>query len=163
MITRRQALIALPAATLALPAWAQKKNRAPQLLPDLVRTFVGAAHGDLDKTRAMLAETPGLLNATWDWGGGDFEAAIGGAGHMGRRDIAEFLLSQGARMDIFVAAMLGRLDILKPTLDAFPSLAQSLGPHGIALLAHAEKGGEAAQPVVAYLNSLTQVTSGTGC
>ena len=73
---------------------------------------------------------------------------------MGRRDIAEFLLSQGARMDIFVAAMLGRLDILKPTLDAFPSLAQSLGPHGITLLAHAEKGGEAAQPVVAYLNSL---------
>ena len=153
MITRRQALIALPAATLALPAWAQKKNRAPQLLPDLVRTFVGAAHGDLDKTRAMLGETPGLLNATWDWGGGDFEAAIGGAGHMGRRDIAEFLLSQGARMDIFVAAMLGKLDIVKAMAAAYPGLLQSKGPHGIPLMTHARKGGAQAEPVVAFLES----------
>jgi len=164
MITRRQILIAVPAATviLALPAWAQKKERPPALAPDLVRTFVGAAHGDLEKTRAMLAETPGLLNATWDWGGGDFETAIGGAGHMGRKDIAEFLLSQGARMDIFVAAMLGRLDILKTTLAAYPGLAQSKGPHGITLMAHAEKGGESAQEVVAYLRSLNEVAAG-GC
>ena len=62
-----------------------------------------AAHGDLEKTKAMLAETPSLLNATWDWGGGDFEMAIGGAGHMGRRDIALFLISQGGRFDLFVA------------------------------------------------------------
>ena len=165
MITRRQVLIAVPGATLslALPAWSQKKERPPALLAELVRSFVGAAHGDLDKTRAMLAETPGLLNATWDWGGGDFEAAIGGAGHMGRHDIAEFLLAQGARMDIFVAAMLGRLAIVKAALAAYPALAQSRGPHGITLLEHAEKGGEAAQPVVAYLHSLEQMAADTGC
>ena len=59
-------------------------------------------------TKALLAEQPSLLNATWDWGGGDFETGLGGAGHMGNREIAEFLIGQGARLDIFVATMLGR-------------------------------------------------------
>ncbi len=49
----------------------QKKERPPALDPALVKEFVGAAHGDLDKVKSMLATTPGLLNATWDWGGGD--------------------------------------------------------------------------------------------
>jgi len=34
----------------------------------------------------MLSEHPTLLNAEYDWGAGDFELAIGGAGHMGRHD-----------------------------------------------------------------------------
>ncbi len=65
----------------------------------LVREFVGKAHADFDATRTLLAEHPSLLNATWDWGGGDFETGLGGASHMGSRDIAEFLIGQGARMD----------------------------------------------------------------
>src|SRR5262245_8297067 len=91
----------------------QSPPRPPALAADLVKEFVVAAHGNLEKTKAMLAAEPGLVNATWDWGGGDFEQAIGGAGHMGRKDIADFLISQGARMDIFVAAMLGDLDLVK--------------------------------------------------
>ncbi|HEX3587918.1 MAG TPA: ankyrin repeat domain-containing protein [Candidatus Angelobacter sp.] len=122
--------------------------------PELVKEFVVAAHVDLDKTKAMLAETPSLLNATWDWGGGDFEMAIGGAGHMGRRDIALFLIGQGGRFDLFVAAMLGRLDVVKPMLTAFPHLADSKGPHGIPLMIHAQKGGEEAAEVAAFLESL---------
>ncbi len=102
----------------------------------------------------MLAETPSLLNATWDWGGGDFEMAIGGAGHMGRRDIALFLISQGGRFDLFVAAMLGRLDVVKPMLTAFPHLADSKGPHGIPLMVHAQKGGQEAAEVAAFLEGL---------
>ncbi|HWF05544.1 MAG TPA: ankyrin repeat domain-containing protein [Candidatus Angelobacter sp.] len=129
-------------------------KRPDPLKPDLVKDFVIAAHGNLDKTQAMLAETPRLLNATWDWGGGDFEMAIGGAGHMGRRDIALFLISQGGRFDLFVAAMLGRLDVVKPMLTAFPSLADSKGPHGIPLMAHAQKGGQDAAEVAAFLESL---------
>jgi hypothetical protein len=66
---------------------------------------------------------------------------------MGRKDIALFLISSGARMDIFHAAMLGRLDIVKPMLTAFPNLAASKGPHGITLMAHAQKGGEEASRV----------------
>jgi hypothetical protein len=129
-------------------------KRPPALPPDLVREFVGKAHGDLAATKALLAETPGLLNATWDWGGGDFEMGIGGAGHMGNREIAEFLLSQGGRMDIFVAAMLGKLDIVKALLAAYPNLLQSKGPHGIPLMTHAKKGGAPAEGVVAYFESL---------
>jgi hypothetical protein len=130
------------------------KPKPDPLKPELVKEFVMAAHVDLDKTKAMLAETPSLLNATWDWGGGDFEMAMGGAGHMGRRDIALFLISQGGRFDLFVATMLGRLDVVKPMLTAFPHLADSKGPHGIPLMVHAQKGGQDAAEVAAFLEGL---------
>jgi hypothetical protein len=130
------------------------KPRPDPLKPEQVKEFVVAAHGDLDKTKTMLAETPSLLNATWDWGGGDFEMAIGGAGHMGRRDIALFLISQGGRFDLFVATMLGRLDVVRPMLTAFPHLAESKGPHGIPLMVHAQKGGQEAAEVAAFLEGL---------
>jgi hypothetical protein len=151
------------AATPAAPATAPQgqtsnaaasKPRPDPLKPELVKEFVSAAHVDLEKTKAMLAETPSLLNATWDWGGGDFEMAIGGAGHMGRRDIALFLIGQGGRFDLFVATMLGRLDVVKPMLTAFPQLAESKGPHGIPLMVHAQKGGQEAAEVAAFLEGL---------
>jgi hypothetical protein len=146
------------AAALAAPALAQTPapevpKRPDPLAPALVREFVVKAHGDLAATRSLLAETPGLLNATWDWGGGDFEMGLGGAGHMGNREIAEFLIGQGARMDVFVAAMLGHLDIVKAMLAAFPPLLHARGPHGIPLIAHARKGGAPADAVVAFLES----------
>jgi phage tail protein X len=128
--------------------------KPPPLEPLLVKEFVGAAHGDLDKTRRMLDAEPGLLNATWDWKAGDFETALGGAGHMGRHDIAEYLIAQGARLDLFVAAMLGELGIVRAILDARPGLARSKGPHGITLVAHAKAGGERAVEVLRYLEAL---------
>jgi hypothetical protein len=129
-------------------------ERPPALASATVQEFVRKAHADLAATRAMLAEQPSLLNATWDWGGGDFETGIGGAGHMGNRDIAEFLISQGARLDIFVAAMLGKLEVVRAMLGAWPGLLQSKGPHGIPLLRHARAGAEPARAVVDYLQSL---------
>jgi hypothetical protein len=57
----------------------------------------------------------------------------------------------GARMDIFQAAMLGRLEIVKPMLLAYPSLAASKGRHGITLMEHAEAGGDGALAVVLLL------------
>lgn len=132
----------------------QQQNRPPALSPDLVKEFVIAGHGNLDRTKELLGQEPGLLNATWDWGGGDFETALGGAGHMGRKDIAEFLLSQGSRMDIFVATMLGKLDIVKAMLTAYPELIHSKGPHGLTFLHHAKKGGDEALPVFSYLETL---------
>jgi hypothetical protein len=107
----------------------------------------------------MLAEQPRLLNAAWDWGGGDWETALGGAAHTGSRDIALYLLAQGARMDIFAAAMLGRLEIVQAIIEAFPPLAEAPGPHGIPLQAHARTGGAPAEPVSAFLESLQQVKS----
>jgi len=129
--------------------------RPPALDAALVKEFVIAGHANLEKTRAMLDAQPALLNATWDWGGGDWETALGGASHVGSKDVATFLLGRGARMDIFAAAMLGKLDVVKSMLAAFPELAQSRGPHGITLLAHAKKGGEEAAAVVTMLESLS--------
>ena len=143
--------LAEPTATEARP---KKKDKGPPLEDALVKDFVGAAHGNLDKVKQMLAQKPTLINATWDWGGGDWETALGGAGHMGRRDIAEYLLANGARIDVFVAAMLGKLEIVKAAVIAFPDTPNIKGPHGITLIRHAEAGGEQAAAVKAYLESL---------
>ena len=124
------------------------------LKPELVKEFVIKAHGDLGRVKELLEQEPRLLNACWDWGGGDFETAMGGAGHTGHADIAEFLLSRGARMDLFAAAMLGKIDIVRSTLLAYPSLKLSKGPHGFTLLHHARQGGEASRSVLDYLNEI---------
>ena len=120
----------------------------------LVQEFVGNAHGDLNRVKELLAQEHGLINATWDWGNGDFETALGAASHMGRSDIANFLLEHGARLDIFAAAMLGKLEIVKAALTAYPEAIKTPGPHGIPLIAHAQQGGDAARPVLEYLQSL---------
>ena len=126
----------------------------PALESKLVQEFVGKAHADLDRTKELLAQEPGLVNATWDWGGGDFETALGAASHMGRKDIANFLLEHGARLDIFAAAMLGKLDIVKAALTAYPNALKTPGPHGIPLIVHAQQGGDDAKAVLKYLGSL---------
>ena len=119
-----------------------------------VKRFVIAGHVNLAAVKAMLAEEPKLINGTIDWGNGDFETALGGASHMGRRDIAEFLLEHNARMDIFAATMLGKLDIVKAAVAAFPNIVHVAGPHGIPLIVHAEKGGPAAKDVLEFLRPL---------
>ena len=126
----------------------------PALESKLVQEFVGNAHGDLDRVTELLAQEPGLINATWDWGEGDFESALGAASHMGRKDIANFLLEHGARLDIFAAAMLGKLEIVKAALTAYPEALKTPGPHGIPLIAHAQQGGADAVAVLEYLQSL---------
>jgi hypothetical protein len=155
-VVRTTSGLVLCTSSLALAQTAQQPvPKRPDPLPaSMVQDFVRKAHADLPGTKALLAEQPALLNATWDWGGGDFETGIGGAGHMGNREIAELLIGHGARFDIFVAAMLGRLDIVKTLLTAWPALLQSRGPHGIPLLGHARAGGEGAKEVVDYLQSL---------
>lgn len=130
-------------------------DRGPPIDGALVKQFVIAGHGQLDKVKEMLAAQPALINATWDWGGGDFETALGGASHMGRPDIARFLLENNARMDLFAAAMLGRLDIIKAAAAAFPNILRVPGPHKIPLIAHAEKGGADAVAVVEFLKTLS--------
>jgi len=119
-----------------------------------VKRFVIAGHLNLAAVKAMLAEEPKLINGTIDWGTGDFEAALGGASHMGRRDIAEYLLEHNARMDVFAATMLGKLDIVEAAVAAFPNIVHVPGPHGIPLLVHAEKGGPAAKDVLEFLRPL---------
>jgi hypothetical protein len=96
-----------------------------------VQEFVAAAHGDLDTVRTAVEENPGLVNAAWDWGDGDWETGLG----------ALFLLDNGARLDLFAAAMLGYADVVRAALAAHPGLREAKGPHGIPLITHAEAGG----------------------
>jgi ankyrin repeat protein len=92
----------------------------------------------------LVAQEPNLVLASWDWGGGDWETALGGASHTGHREIAEFLLTWGARMDSFCAAMLGEREVVLALLKAEPSIATTKGPHGYSLLYHAAIGGDVA-------------------
>ena len=127
-------------------------SMAPDPLPaEKVKEFVIAGHGNLDKTKQLLSEFPSLLYATWDWGGGDFETALEGAGHVGNKDIANHLISVGARTNLFVLTMLGKTEIVKSYLEAYPGYLMAKGPHGFTLLHHAQKGGDDAQELLAYL------------
>jgi hypothetical protein len=121
---------------------------------ELVAEFVLKAHGDLGVVKQLLEQQPALVNAAWDWGGGDWETGLGAAAHVGRRDIAEYLLEHGARMDVFAAGMLGEVEIVRAMLDAQPELREARGPHGIPLLAHAEAGGEQAREVLDLLHAV---------
>jgi hypothetical protein len=125
----------------------------PQLDPAKVQAFVSNAHGDLDVVRALVEEEPALVNAAWDWGGGDWETGLGAAAHMGRRQIALYLLEHGARLDLFAAAMLGYFDVVSAILSDFPEMRDALGPHGIPLVEHARVGGADARAVLELLEA----------
>jgi hypothetical protein len=129
------------------------KQKAAPLDPQKVEAFVSRAHSDLEAVRELLDEEPALVNAAWDWGGGDWETALGAAAHMGRRQIALLLLEHGARLDLFAAAMLGYFDIVSAVLADFPEMHDAKGPHGIPLVEHARAGGEDARAIVELLES----------
>lgn len=134
------------------PSW---KNK--QINRTLAQDFVIYAHSDLKMVEKLCQREPGLVNASIDWGAGDWETGLGGASHMGRRDIVEFLLSKGARSDIFCAAMMGMLESVKQWLELEPKLIDAKGPHGFSLHFHAQVGQEKAKPVLDYLQSIKEV------
>jgi hypothetical protein len=115
------------------------------------------AHSDLEMVKKLLDKEPGLLNASIDWGGGDWETGLGGASHMGRRDIVDFLLSKGARLDIFCAAMLGQTEAVKAFLKLQPDLIDAKGPHGFSLHFHAQVGADKSQETLDFLQSVKKI------
>lgn len=175
------------AATNAIPAFAQdEKVNAKKIIPEAIpvekaferdydppkfkpgwknqqinrlmaQDFVIFAHSDLAMTKKLLEREPGLLNATLDWGDGDWETALGGASHMGRRDIVEYLLGNGARLDIFCATMMGMLESVKAMLTLEPKLIDAKGPHGFGIHFHAQVGQENSKLVLDYLQSVKEV------
>ena len=134
------------------PSW-----RKPQVNRQMAQDFVIYAHSDIDMVKKMLDKEPGLINATIDWGGGDWESGLNGASHMGDRAIVMLLLERGARPDIFCAAMLGQLDFVKAMLTMQPKLIDAKGPHGFSLHFHAQVGGDASKPVLDYLQSVRKL------
>ena len=132
-----------------IPGW-----KKPQVNRLLVQDFVIYAHDNLDMVKKLLEKNPALLNSAMDWGGGDWETALGGASHMGRRDIAEYLIEAGARVDLFASTMLGELAVVKALLTLQPKLIDAKGPHGFGLHWHAHVGNDKAKEVLEYLQGL---------
>ena len=128
----------------------QDRKEPDPLKTSLVKEFVVAGHRDLDKVKSMLADYPNLIYSRYDWGNGDFEEAIEGAGHLGNKEIATYLIEQGARVNLFILTMLGQTDLVRPVLEAYPQLLEAKGPHGFTLLHHAKVGGDDAKELMDY-------------
>jgi hypothetical protein len=126
----------------------------PSQSPELVREMVFVSHFDLKRVKELVEERPTMAKASWDWGFGDWETALGAASHTGNRTIAEYLIAKGAAPTLFSAAMLGQLDVVKGMIAAQPGLQRMRGPHSISLLMHAKAGKDVARPVLEYLQSL---------
>ena len=134
-------------------SFAQTKSEPEPYKAEVVKEFVIAGHGKLDRVKELLEQYPNLLYSRYDWGNGDFEEALEGAGHVGNKEIAQYLIGKGARPNIFVMTMLGETTIVKSVLDKYPNLLNSLGPHGLTLLHHATKGGESAKELLDYFKA----------
>lgn len=115
-------------------------SRYPAIEEAIVSEVVGVSHFNLDRLKILVNQRPELARASWDWGFGDWETAIGAASHVGRKDIVDFLMSKGARPDIFTFAMLGVYSIVKSMIEFSPGVQKIAGPHGISLLQHVKNG-----------------------
>ena len=102
-----------------------------------IREFVIAGHGNLEKVKKMLSENPKLLNASYRWNENDTETAVQAAAQVGSANVAQFLLKQGAPLEICTAAMLGMQDEVDHRLTEDPRNTNATGAHGIPLLPHA--------------------------
>jgi hypothetical protein len=132
-------------------AFGNNQTDPEALKVEIVKEFVLAGHFNLDKVKNMLNDYPNLIYSSYDWGNGDFEEAIEGAGHKGNKEVANYLIEKGARVNLFVLTMLGKTDLVKLILEAYPNLIFSKGPHGLTLLHHAEIGGIEAKELYNYL------------
>jgi hypothetical protein len=137
------------------------RDRYPAIPLDQVRELVGNSHFNLEWIKELVNARPELARASWDWGFGDWESAIDAASHVGRKDIADYLISKGAMPTIFTFAMLGDYDTVKGMITAYPGIQKNYGPHGITLLQHVKNGIEAgaadkekANQLVEYLQTL---------
>ena len=148
---------ALVAPRIVTPAQAATPDPAdtfPTQDPAVVKEMVTVAHGNVKRVKELVERQQTLAKASWDWGFGDWESALGAASHVGNREIAEYLIANGARPSIFSATMLGQLDVVKAFIEASPGVQRIHGPHGITLLAHARFGGDKAKPVLQYLEKI---------
>lgn len=135
--------VAIP--TFLLTKSREEESNQPIKYPDqldrkLVKDFVVAGHSKLQLVKEMLDEHPNLIYTSFDWGNGDYEEAIEGASHLGNKEIVNYFISQGARVNLFALTMLGKTALVKPMVEAYPNLLFAKGAHGLTLLHHAQIG-----------------------
>lgn len=135
----QQGLLTAGAVALA-PIALRSANNSEIFTEEEITEFVYAAHNDFDKTKKIVEAKPLILNCANQYKKGDFETALGGASHMGRRDIADLLVARGARMDMFNLTFLGHTDLVKKLIELNPHYLKAPGPHGFTLLHHAKVG-----------------------
>jgi hypothetical protein len=133
----------------------KEPKRYPAIAEEITNEVVGVSHFNLDRLKELVNKRPELARATWDWGFGDWETAIGAASHVGRKDIVDFLVSKGARPDIFTFAMLGEYETVKSMIESMPGLQRVSGPHGISLLQHAKNGDSKSAKSIRLIDYLT--------
>jgi ankyrin repeat protein len=115
---------------------------------ETIDEFVIACHGNMSKVREMLAADPALINCRSSLD----ESPLGAAAHVGNREMADYLLSRGAELELPAAAMLGLAEEVRAAVAADPTLANTGGAHNIPILFHAAIGGnfELAQFLAAH-------------
>lgn len=147
---RKKFILSATGGLLTVPVLSAPTEPDPYKM-EMVKEFVIAGHGDFGKVQSMLKDHPNLLYSKFDWGNGDFEAGIEGAGHVGNKEIANYLIEAGSRVTLFVLTMLGRTDLVKPVLEAYPKLIFANGPHGFTMLHHARAGGKDGEELAGWL------------
>jgi uncharacterized Ntn-hydrolase superfamily protein len=101
-----------------------RRVRPPQSLID---EFVAAGHGNQGRIQALAEQYPLLVHARARWD----ETALEAAAHVGNRAIAEWLLAQGAPLDVYTAAVIGMEDRVAEFIRTDPALARGTGVHGL--------------------------------
>jgi len=103
----------------------------------IIDQFVNAAHGDMKTVKELLQAHPGMINArsTMD------ETALGAAAHTAQKNIAEFLLQNGAELDICSAVVLGRKGEIEARLDSDPENVKATGSHNLPIMFYAALSG----------------------
>lgn len=92
----------------------------------LERFFSLIEDGDFEAVNASLDEDPGLANAE----SMDGMSAVLAAMYHNHPGIAQLLVTSGARLNIFEAAALGRLDVVHDILEETPDLVDDIAPDG---------------------------------
>ncbi len=90
-----------------------------------INEFVIAAHFDFEKIRKLHAQCKDLLltRSTWD------EIAVEAAAHMGREDMANFLIEKGSPVSLSTACVLGQTAEVKRLLTEDPRRVHERGAH----------------------------------
>ena len=109
---------------------------------ELVKDFVMYSHMSFDRVKTLCEKEPKIVRAAIDWGEGDWESGLDAASHVGNTDIAQYLLSKGAPLTVYCAAMLGQIDMVKAFIASDPNVTKQTGVHGISLLYHAVLSGK---------------------
>jgi ankyrin repeat protein len=98
---------------------------------------VGAAHFDLEETRAQIERHPELAHSIATTS----EGAVEGCAHTGRHEIVDFLLGHGAPYSLPTAVMRGDLAWTRRLLSEDALRIHERGPHDFALLWYPVIGG----------------------